>query len=143
MLATVRNISPCIGQAASQVSCLLMVASRAKISRPDAATSDFFVAIMSARKLSRSERVVVVSVLVRAAGLVSVILASSRASKLGRAAVHPLTSQIFFADALHGMLGIAGNFPIALFSSHSPCELHDLGREEPCIPCIPCRFKEA
>src|SRR6516162_11605949 len=68
MLATVRNISPCIEQAASQVSCGLMVASRAKISRPDADTSDFFVAIMSARKLSSSERVGSIPVDSRAVG---------------------------------------------------------------------------
>src|SRR6516164_11401723 len=54
MLATVRNISPCIEQAASQVSCLLLVASRAKTRRPVPVAVCVDDLVISARKASRS-----------------------------------------------------------------------------------------
>src|SRR6516162_11460570 len=105
MLATVLNMSPWSWQAMSQVCSLLMVASRAKICRPVPDTPDFFVAIMSARKLSRSERVGSISVLERVVGSFFDIWASSRASEVGRAAVHPLMHQNFFTFGLQGCRG--------------------------------------
>src|SRR6516225_1880888 len=136
MLATVLNMSPWSWQAMSQVCSLLMVASRAKISRPDADTSDFFVAIMSARKLSRSERVGSISVLERVVGSFFDIWVYSGRHDLRGAAVHPLIHQNFFTFGLHGMQGIEGCRRTALLNSQPTCELHVAVRQVPPIPCI-------
>src|SRR6516165_6109226 len=138
MLATVLNMLPCSWQAMSQVSCRLMVASRAKISRPDADTPDFFVANMSVRKLSRSERVGSISVGLRAVGSFLVMAGSSWASEVDRAAMHPLMHQNFFTFDLHGVQGVEGCRPIALSNSQSTCELHVAVRQVPRTPCSPC-----
>src|SRR6516165_7667379 len=138
MLATVLNMSPYRLQAMSQVSSLLMVASRAKISRPDADTSDFFAAIMSARKLSSSERVGSISVDLRAVGSFLVMAGSSWTSEVGRAAVHPLIHQNFFTFGLHRVQGVEGLHPIALSNSQPTCELHVAVRQVPRTPCSPC-----
>src|SRR6516162_8691495 len=105
MLATVRNISPCIEQTASQVSCLLMVASRAKISRPVAATSDFFAAIMSARKLSRSEQVGSISADLRAVGSFQVMA--------GSFGLRDLKKSLIFRRFVAGGAGARGSSPVS------------------------------